>query len=189
MRILLVEDDYLEAGQIRDLLTEHYLNVDLIDVSTEVGFIEVLPALEESPPDLVIMDVMIPWQGRSASLVAPPEEEPRSALNAGIRLLAKLQESHRLKSVPVIIHSARAWHDVESDLATMPDHVMFVHKGSAPLELMVVLRALMGALGRLPEDRVASLPRRIWEAVEASPGLGGFGVDLKKLIVRGRKAG
>ena len=189
MRILLVEDDYLEAGAIRDLLAEQYSNVELIDVPTEADFVASLPALEDNPPDLVIMDIMIPWQRSSANLIAPPKEATREPLRAGIRLLSELQKNSRLRDVPVILHSALEWQDVEAALANRPDHVVFVHKGGTPSGLMVTLRALLGALRRLPEDRGTSLSGRIWNAIEANPGVGGFGVNLKKLVEPKRSRG
>ena len=183
MRILLVEDDYLDAGAIRDLLAEHYRNVEMIEVANEADFVASLSDLEENPPDLVIMDIMIPWQRPSASLIAPSQGANPDPLRTGIRLLAKLQESSRLRNSPVILHSALEWHDVESDLKNSPDHILFVHKEAPPTRLMIVLRALLGALRRLPEERDKSLRGRIWDAFEANPSLGGFGVNLKRLVV------
>jgi DNA-binding NarL/FixJ family response regulator len=190
MKVVLIEDDYLEAGQIKDLLGQQYQGVDIVDIATESDFVAAIPALEEDPPDLVVMDIMIPRHRPSLNIVAPPEEDvDHLSLRTGIRLLGMLQGNARLRNVPVIIHSALAWHDLEADLSNRPNHVLFVHKGAAPLELMAVLRALLSALGGLPKKRDESLGKRIWDALEASPSLGGFGLNLKKLIApdRGRE--
>jgi CheY-like chemotaxis protein len=186
MRVVLVEDDYLEAGQIRDVLNEQYARVDLVEYATELDFVAALPTLGENPPDLVIMDVMLPRQRASTNVVAPPEERRGEPLRSGIRLLAKLQQSAKLRGVPVIIHSALPWQDLETDLFNRPDHVIFVQKSATSSQLMVVVRAVLGALGRLPAERGTPLRARILEALELSPGIGGLSLDVKKLFAAKR---
>jgi len=127
-------------------LLEQYASVELIDIATEADFISSLSALEDTPPDLVIMDIMIPWQHASANFIAPLQENNPEPLRAGIRLLEHLQKSARLRSVPVILHSALEWSDIEAFLTNRPAHVVFVHKGATPSGLLVTLRALLGVL-------------------------------------------
>jgi CheY-like chemotaxis protein len=183
MKVVVVEDDYLQAGMIRDALTSQYSDIELIDLANEMAFINALPELERDAPDLIILDIMIPWHDPLTRVVAPPQQVDREPLRGGIRLLREIRNRSQLASVPVIVHSALAWHDVENDLAVRPDHVVFVHKRQEPSDLMIVLRSLLAALERLPPERGLRTRDRIWNAVKAAPSFAGFGVDLKALIV------
>jgi CheY-like chemotaxis protein len=171
---------------IRDALTSQYSDVELIDLANETAFMNALPELEHDAPDLIILDIMIPWHEPLPRVVAPPQEVDREPLRAGIRLLAEIRNSPELARVPVIVHSALAWHDLENELADRPEHVIFVHKRQEPSDLMIVLRSLLAALERLPPERGSRARDRIWNAVKAAPSVAGFGVDLKALVVPSR---
>jgi CheY-like chemotaxis protein len=168
MKVVVVEDDYLQAGMIRDALTSQYSDIELIDLANEMAFINALPELERDAPDLIILDIMIPWHDPLTRVVAPPQQVDREPLRGGIRLLREIRNRSQLASVPVIVR---------------PDHVVFVHKRQEPSDLMIVLRSLLAALERLPPERGLRTRDRIWNAVKAAPSFAGFGVDLKALIV------
>ncbi len=65
MRVLIVEDDYLEEDLVRGILKRIFKIPDeeIRTISTEGQFRSDIDAIAKSgtPPDLVIMDVMMRW--------------------------------------------------------------------------------------------------------------------------------
>ncbi|MET1038980.1 MAG: SpoIIE family protein phosphatase [Aeromicrobium sp.] len=158
-RVLVVEDNADMRTYVAGLLGELY------DVVTAVDGLEALERVEESRPDLILTDVMMPRLD-------------------GFGLLDRLQQDPRTTSIPVIMLSARAGEEgtVEGLEAGAADYLV---KPFAARELLARVRV------NLELDRV----RRVRATLERSEALldqaqrlakvGSWEVDLSKQTVTG----
>ena len=64
----------------------------------------------------------------------------------------------------------------------LPEHYVYVRKTSPSAEIAATIRSLLVAAGVALDRRVPSLRDRISDALEAKPGLGGLGIDLKRVF-------
>ena len=108
MKILIVEDDYLFAEDMRqDILSNPKFAGSQVDmVCTEQEFREKFADIIRAKYDLVILDVMIRWVEPSPEQ-KPPEDDvlEEGYFRAGIRCLQKLRGNDATKEIPVVIHS------------------------------------------------------------------------------------
>jgi DNA-binding NarL/FixJ family response regulator len=77
MKILIVDDDFLELESIKTHLSEEFPNVVIQTIETESGFRRAIPALRASPPNLVILDMLLRWTDIK-------EEMPLKGLEGGL---------------------------------------------------------------------------------------------------------
>jgi len=82
-RVLIVDDE----ASLRALVRAN-LEIDGIDVSEAVDGIEAMSMLRESPPDLVLLDIMMPGKD-------------------GIEVLEDVAADPQLKDIPVILLTAK----------------------------------------------------------------------------------
>ncbi|MET0447585.1 MAG: SpoIIE family protein phosphatase, partial [Aeromicrobium sp.] len=158
-RVLVVDDNFDMRTYVAGLLSEVY------DVVTAGDGIEALERVEESRPDLILTDVMMPRLD-------------------GFGLLERLQDDPRSTSIPVIMLSARAGEEgtVEGLEAGAADYLV---KPFAARELLARVRV------NLELDRV----RRVRATLERSEALldqaqrlakvGSWEVDLSTNLVTG----
>lgn len=83
-RALIVEDD----GALRDAL-ERVFSLEGVSVRTAAEGHHALKLLQEETPDLILLDLMLPWVN-------------------GIQVLAAVRQNPRLVSVPVIVTTGTA---------------------------------------------------------------------------------
>src|SRR5712692_4736603 len=92
-----------------------------------------------------------------AQAIETSEAEELAAYRAGFGLLRRLHGSPKLRGIPVIIHAALRREDVASELQSMPENIVFVHKSQTSDDLLRKIRALVvdsgGQLAR-PTRRV-----------------------------------
>src|SRR5262245_64704189 len=103
MRVLLVEDDFLQAEWLRESLRRNFSSVEVVVVKNESSFREQISDLLESPPDLVLMDVMLRWcDPNPGSQPTPAPEEVRQGgyYRAGFRCLKLLLENEETSRIP-----------------------------------------------------------------------------------------
>ena len=180
MRIAVVEDDWSDYSDIREMLDAAYVALEIISIGTESAFLKALPVLCASPPDLIILDVMIRFgEDINGEPVGPP-------FRSGFRLLRRIRQSPSLAGTPVIIHTALDRDDVREELKDLPEQCVFVRKTAPPAELVAKIQALLVASGKTPEHKTVSLGDRITDAFEATPRFGGVGINLKKLLKSNR---
>ena len=191
MKLVVVEDDYHHGKWVCGELGRLYHETDVDLIRSEVEFLDHLQSLEERPPDAVIMDIMVGWQNPDdlapGALLKPASAftQTGSELSAGLRLIRKMQESERLRTVPVLIYSVME--RVDLDRSDLPDHVIFVQKQQTIDRLAAVLDAALLAMGRVPKQRKKSFAELFWDALSATPRLAGFSLDLKKLVSTGQR--
>jgi DNA-binding NarL/FixJ family response regulator len=124
MRIVLVEDNLFQEEAIRNAIRDAFPGVSVDTIWTELEFRNKLEALVENPPDLVILDVMLPWTEAGPEVDDfPLEFDDRLA---GLRCRALLKE--RAPHVPVVFYSILHTDDI-GELA--PQDVCFIQKKSS----------------------------------------------------------
>jgi CheY-like chemotaxis protein len=127
MFILVVEDDYLQAEWICKKLKQ-VLHCEVQRLSTESQFRKQLHEIEEHRPDIVIMDVMLPWTDPSPNIEPPPPEVIKEGFyRAGVRCTQLLIANEKTKSIPVILYTVLERADLEDQLKEFESAAKVVH--------------------------------------------------------------
>lgn len=136
--IWLVEDDYYLRESILNAIKENSVNADIVELTTEHEFREQLTTvLEESNiPDLVILDVMLPWAKPMKKMPPEPGDvKEKGFYRAGARCEKLLRENQRLKDVPVIIYTNLQKDDIEDDVDLQSEKTHYLGKNGDINEL------------------------------------------------------
>lgn len=136
--IWLVEDDYHLRQSIREAIKENSINTEIIELPTEYKFREQLKnILEESNiPDLVILDVMLPWTIPSKKPLPEPDDvKEKGFYRAGARCEKLFRENQRLRDVPVIIYTNLKKDDIENDVDWQSEKTYYLGKNGNISEL------------------------------------------------------
>src|SRR5690348_2830914 len=103
-RFVVVEDDHLQKGPLEDRLRMTFPGADVSVLSSEHQFRDFLPALRSSPPDLVLMDVMLRWSLPAPNAPEPPPDVAEGGYyRAGLRCAHLLLDDEQLHHVPVVL--------------------------------------------------------------------------------------
>jgi CheY-like chemotaxis protein len=134
LRILIVEDDHLQEGPFEEHLIDAFPGASIDTVPTEREFRQLLPKLQASPPDVVVMDVMLRWDFPRKDAAPPPEEVRRGGYHwAGVRCAELMAADPALRRTPVVFCTIVERADLERDGRTLPANSRYVRK-SADLE-------------------------------------------------------
>lgn len=118
MRIVLVEDDHFQAESISSGIKSRFPNAVVTREKTESGFHARLESLVAEPPDLIILDVMLPWALADRKMPeAPAQVRDEGFYRAGLRCRDLLQSRDETKKVPVILYSILERDDLKGDHA------------------------------------------------------------------------
>jgi hypothetical protein len=129
MYVLIVEDDYLQAENLRSWLSEVWPRISIRTIQTELEFRTNIATLSADPPSIVIMDCMLRWCDPGPSIPQQPNEIQREGFySAGLRCIDLLQETANLHHVPVILYTVLDRIDLGDKLQQFPHHVKFLHK-------------------------------------------------------------
>jgi DNA-binding NarL/FixJ family response regulator len=182
VRILIVEDDPWQMDAIVASLAQSFPTAELLQLSTEREFCTAFDDLRLSPPDLVLMDVMLRWTKPSRHIAEPPEGVRSGGFRrAGFRCVARLQDAGETAHVPVVLYSVVDRADIQDDLRHTPSHVIYLHKDGDDKQLVRHLRSVLAGTGTV-EGRRSSWAARVWDSIEAKPGWLGVTIDLKRLL-------
>jgi DNA-binding NarL/FixJ family response regulator len=145
MKILLVEDDHLQEEAILASIRKEFPGVAIETICTELEFRQRLDALVASPPDLVILDVMIRWTdpGPDLALNPPPWDVEGRYYQAGLRCEQLLRAS--APGVPVVLYTILDKKDLERAVPSPPGRVCYLAKGADPKPLLEKIHRLMGS--------------------------------------------
>jgi CheY-like chemotaxis protein len=184
MRVIVLEDDSIQADAIRESLEENFAGIAVSLVPTEAQFHETMTEIARNPPDLLILDVMVRWTHPSPEMPPrPPEVVAEGFRRAGLRCLRLLLAAEETKDIPVILYTVLSRSDLERELLDLPPHVLFLEKESDLDRLVLHIRSM---LENLPQTGPSSMAARLWSSLDAKPGWLGFSVDLKRLLRSGR---
>lgn len=108
--MVVVEDNSIDAAWIRDALKSAF-NAVVEIIECEKDFVDNLPRFADSPPDLIVFDVMLRWANPSPELErdleegrVPPDVAAEGAfLKAGLRCVSRLRDDPRTASIPYVI--------------------------------------------------------------------------------------
>jgi len=139
MKIILVEDDSLQASYVTEKIRDHFGKSDVICCSNASEFVKAISSLNVDPPDAIILDMMLPWcDFDDLSSSEMPDDYPN--LGGGIWCAKAALATGKLAKVPIIIHSVASERTVAEEL---PPSVFFVSKTEHPDSLIRVLRGIM----------------------------------------------
>jgi CheY-like chemotaxis protein len=181
--ILLVEDDRRYAEILTRTLEKGLYAMRIRRVCTESEFYQLLPAIRSTPPDIIILDMMIRWQNPTPEMRLPPDDVKKDGYyRAGLRCFAKLQETAETNKIPVIFHSVIEHSEVQHELGPLPAHVLCLSKSPTSSEQLI--NCIRSLVAYLPEASAArkGFMRRAISATEVKPEWLGISVDLKELL-------
>jgi len=135
MKVLLIEDDYLFAQEVREDIRRELQDIDVDVIGNESSFLEHFPEIQSTPPDAIILDLMLPFSRHQPHLSS---NEPESHVSGGMRCLKRLLEGSRTKSIPVIVHSAGGM--LPGDF---PGNVLWVPKSGDARPLLSAIRSAL----------------------------------------------
>jgi DNA-binding NarL/FixJ family response regulator len=145
MRVVLVEDDFLEAEWAQRLLEESFPGASIDVIRTEKEFRLVFPKIASNPPDVVILDMMLPWTDIDDA--GPSSDKPDgSFVNAGARCLSLLRADAHTANVPAVIYTTLD----RMDLVDVPAGVVYVRKDAPDERLVRVIKNVLSASRQRP---------------------------------------
>lgn len=141
-RILIVDDEISVVEAFRQRLMRILPNATLFPVYTEQEFLSQFPEIEAFLPDIVVLDILLPWTTPIPNMQPPPPptEEVQKAghLRAGIRCLGKLRNANATATVPVVLHSVISEMDLrESDLIDGLGEITFIVQKTDGLDHLI----------------------------------------------------
>jgi DNA-binding NarL/FixJ family response regulator len=143
MKILLVEDDHVQAGEFGDALAEAFPNVQLQTIGSEHSFYSMLDELEKKPPDIIVMDVMLRWARASSEMPEAPEEVINEKhYRAGFRCVKYLSERKMMRNVNIILYTVLQPTDIETDIKSLPSNVTYLVKDEDYNQFIRTIRRL-----------------------------------------------
>lgn len=144
MKILLVEDDHFQAEEISEALVEAFPNVELETIDTEHGFYSNLSKIEEAPPDVIIMDVMLRWAHPSSEMPEAPDEVVAGKhYRAGLRCLKRLSERRAARRTRIILYTVLQPIDIKDDVEALPLDVTYIVKESNYNQFIRAIRSFI----------------------------------------------
>jgi len=143
MRIVLVEDDYLQSDWMCQKLQQAIPEVYLDCVSTESEFRLRFNEIADGEPDVVVLDVMLRWSDPGPQFIPPPDDvEKEGFYRAGLRCERMLADDERTTRTPVILYTVLEHADLKEELSTLPEHVQYLSKHSDLFPLEQKIRQL-----------------------------------------------
>jgi CheY-like chemotaxis protein len=145
MRILIVEDDYLQANWIHRTIQQALPGSRIDRISTELGFRSNLSDIASNPPNVIILDVMLRWTDPQPEMIPPPDDVREGQFfSAGFRCQRLLAKDHRTKNIPVILYTVLERLDLHNELRDLPDNVYYLAKDPEPDSLIsLILKATL----------------------------------------------
>src|SRR6266545_683355 len=143
MRVLIVEDDYLQADWLGEILREQLEGVEIEHIRSEQKFYDWLESSKRSPPDLIILDVMLRWTDPGSGISAPEEVRTGGYYRAGLRCEKLLRQLEESRSTPVILYTVLEALDLGDDIDKISAKSAYLGKSSDPSPLVEIARRLL----------------------------------------------
>ncbi len=130
MRILVVEDEYLQGDATCQALKKAFASAKIELLSTEHDFRTRLNDLAADPPRVVVMDIKLPWQELTPNRVKPPEQVRREGdRRAGFRCHRMLTDRAVFARTYIIFFSHILSDDLKEEIDQMKGRVSYLDKG------------------------------------------------------------
>lgn len=149
MKIIVVEDDFLELEFLTSHLSHHFPGVDIAAFETESAFRKAMKMIRENPPQVVIIDIMLRWTDLPQDELVPGDHFGGGYQRAGIRCQELLSSFTETAGVPIIFYSVLERADVFSD-GRLPPNTLFSTKSGQLFDLTKKVRSLLVAQQRVP---------------------------------------
>lgn len=131
MRILIVEDDYLQAEWIYSNLAQEFPRAQFDRISTESDFRSRFDEIANNSLDVIVLDVMLRWTDPIPELVPPPDDVQQGGFyRAGLRCERLLACDDRTSHLPVILYTVLESSDLDHELRNLREHVQYLTKES-----------------------------------------------------------
>jgi CheY-like chemotaxis protein len=145
MKFLIVDDEYDLTRPMYSYIGRE-LGAEVSAARTEKEFRERLDALRADPPDLVVMDMLLPWDTPGPDMEPPPEDVRQAGyVAAGWRCVELLTRHPRTADVPVVISSVVAVADVREQRLEVPGRVFYHDKTFGAPSLLNIIRSILRA--------------------------------------------
>ena len=151
MKILLVEDEFIQANTICNDLKSHFPSIDVDRIKTESEFRTRFSSIASNPPDLVILDIMLKWTDPQPNIDYPDEVKIGGAYRAGLRCLKILIQDERTSGIPVILYSNLDWVNLGDEFKSLPPNVVFSGKKTDANRFIDLVRSLLQAAAPAPD--------------------------------------
>lgn len=142
-KIVLLEDDPRPANRVHRTLLEEFPGSVVTRIRTESGFRSKVSEFSKDKPDVIILDVMLPWTDREH--MAPlPDEVPDDYHRAGFRCIKFLAESDGTQGIPCIIYTVLARSALDKEFEELPSALVveYLQKQSDHIGLLNLIRRL-----------------------------------------------
>jgi len=123
MRLLLIEDNRRYADHLSGKLGRALSDSNIVWIETEAEFLDRLPGICSTPPDVVISDIMLKW-----TTIGDDRPAPGDAYRGGMRCLQALLQHEATSKVPIILNSVLSRADVAEELGRLPRNIVYVEK-------------------------------------------------------------
>jgi CheY-like chemotaxis protein len=147
MRVLIVEDDYLQAQWLADKIAEQFSHVNISFISTEFELRKRFGSLRTEPPDIILLDVMLRWTDPSPEMEpAPPEVREGGYFRAGLRCEQLISQAFETQEIPVILYTVLEEKDLtQLEITTLGARTYYLAKNSDPEELLSLIKKITHA--------------------------------------------
>lgn len=143
MKILLLEDDDLQADSLRSQLERGFQDVTVDHVQSEREFRTRLASFEDAPPDIAILDMMVRWTDLHVDMAPPPTDVSEGGHHrAGLRCHHLLRNAPNTCNVPIVLYSVLDPSNYEADVLDGAGPVVTLTKGTDETRLIKVIRGL-----------------------------------------------
>jgi hypothetical protein len=123
MRIVLVEDDYLQSVWIQKEIQSAFPSADVLVVGTESEFRAKIGDFAQNPPAAIVMDVMLAWAEPGPNIPEPPADfETDGVIGGGRRCRELILSNPRTARIPLLLYTVLDRMDVPREMRDI--HVM-----------------------------------------------------------------
>ena len=143
MNILLVEDDHLQVEFLSRELQNSFSEALIRVISTESEFRLRFEEISQSPPDVIVLDVMVRWADATPDIDVPPEDVCRDGFyTAGLRCEELLARDPQTNHIPVILYTVLEPTDLHGEIEKRRDNVVILTKAPEIDPLVELIREL-----------------------------------------------
>lgn len=149
MKILIVEDDHSEAEYLTSTLAKEFTGVEITVIRTESAFRKSLPDLIVTPPNVIVLDMLLRWSDFSEDVPAEVPTE-HDYFRAGLRCQELLASNQRTADIPIIFYSVVERSDLPS--FQLPKNAFYCSKSAESFDLVRKVRSSLAAQYHIPAN-------------------------------------